>query len=758
MHKKLLQVVTLALAFQMVFLSLPAEVVGDSDDLETRQEVVLRVGIYNDMKTTNYLSCSDIWTALILDPVYDRVGRVNQATQEPVPYLLKGIDADEDGVFELGEYGVYKKKAGTNQLEVTAYYDFNGVYFHDGVQATMHDVLFAYHLNALDPLTTSLDVIKHLNNLPGSNYSISRWLNVWPVQDTWDSDITTGPNETLTFALHFSQQGTYAYFVMYTLNGAVPLPRHIWEGTGKVCREAENGVCTNWQENIHENFRHAYDPARHNGVPTTDSEAFRFSDAESWLMEDDEVIGTGPFRFVERGDGATVRLTKYEDYYADAHDRFGRKYMHQPYIDGMLFMIYASIQSTVLALEADEIDVIPWSVPPEFVPDLENNTDIGIVSTAEKGFSYLGYNMRISPSDGYWLRKAIAHVIDKEIIVTNLLQNYGVIADQPVSPTNVMWYNDTVPKYEFNLSLASDILDDHYTMGGLGLGYGPDGYRNLPDIGNSAIEILAPGEDYDPILADAASVIALRMREVGINATSNHTSYDKILDGLLSHKKEIDGRSIQMWILDSRIASDPPDYYYAFFHSGNAYVGQNYAGFMNWGFDDLITDARTELDPNKQAGPIKECSSVLADNLPYDVLYFRTNIEVYRQDRFVNWTVGPASSIFFKSYWSWIGILPNRDSDGDGLTDWDEENVYGTDPQNEDTDGDGISDGDEVAQGTDPLDPEEGGKSFFEEFWWIFLVIVIIVFALLIGFISRRRRKGGYEKEKEGTRSEEDAK
>jgi hypothetical protein len=38
---------------------------------------------------------------------------------------------------------------------------------------------------------------------------------------------------------------------------------------------------------------------------------------------------------------------------------------------------------------------------------------------------------------------------------------------------------------------------------------------------------------------------------------------------------------------------------------------------------------------------------------------------------------------------------PNWDSDGDGLSDADEEK-YGTDPDNPDTDGDGISDGDEV--------------------------------------------------------------
>ena len=44
-----------------------------------------------------------------------------------------------------------------------------------------------------------------------------------------------------------------------------------------------------------------------------------------------------------------------------------------------------------------------------------------------------------------------------------------------------------------------------------------------------------------------------------------------------------------------------------------------------------------------------------------------------------------------------LGTDPNNpDTDGDGLTDWDEIYIYETDPLKYDTDGDEISDGDEV--------------------------------------------------------------
>lgn len=47
------------------------------------------------------------------------------------------------------------------------------------------------------------------------------------------------------------------------------------------------------------------------------------------------------------------------------------------------------------------------------------------------------------------------------------------------------------------------------------------------------------------------------------------------------------------------------------------------------------------------------------------------------------------------------------DADGDGLIDYDEVHLFGTNPNLADTDGDGMSDGAEVLAGTDPLQPSE---------------------------------------------------
>jgi len=62
-----------------------------------------------------------------------------------------------------------------------------------------------------------------------------------------------------------------------------------------------------------------------------------------------------------------------------------------------------------------------------------------------------------------------------------------------------------------------------------------------------------------------------------------------------------------------------------------------------------------------------------------------------------------------------ISPPPVVDTDGDGISDADETNLYGTDASNPDTDGDGIDDGTEITQNSDPNSKPAAGQKIWLE-------------------------------------------
>jgi len=59
----------------------------------------------------------------------------------------------------------------------------------------------------------------------------------------------------------------------------------------------------------------------------------------------------------------------------------------------------------------------------------------------------MGFNVRKQPFDDVNLRHAIAMLIDKDFIISRILQGYGVKMNSVVPPGNRLWYYPDVPKY-----------------------------------------------------------------------------------------------------------------------------------------------------------------------------------------------------------------------------------------------------------------------------------------------------------------------
>jgi ABC-type transport system substrate-binding protein len=663
------KVVGIALLFSLMMVLSSISVSATAAGTRQDSELILRVAMQDDIKGLNPIIVTDVWSWNVLGYLFDGPINVNPATDELIPYIAVG-SANISGKAEswddcdIGNFGYTPEDtwgASSTIGEAIIFYDFENVLWHDNHQMDIRDIMFSFHMAGQIPeWSSSMNPLKDLGGRAGSNYSEKSWLHVYKV---WESP------DKLQAALKFVLQEPYADFFRSTISVFL-LPEHIWAYTIS-------------GQNI-------------DGAQIWNDPGYNLKAANSWKVaaaqsyENNPPIGNGPFKFEfwEKGQMSKVSTWREhffrDDYkYADyVKDEYGATLAVQPNIDAITYKIFKTAEAAVLALKSDDIDYIAWSVPPTFVQELANEPGVALQQSPEQGFFYLAYNMRRT-SFGYQdgdptkgdvgkaFRKAVAHCIDKNRIVTRLLLNLGIPGEGPVSSIS-SWYNKTIPRYSFDPDEAKNILRNAgYKLtdgsvdaeGKADITKARDGNWWLnPDgspIGSAdggLIEILTPEANYDPIRAQAGLMIAQQLRDIGINAKSVAMSFGVIVD-------KMNQRTFDMYILGWRIGSDPTDFLHAFFHSSMAVTGQNYPGYQNSStfatlngypknFDDIIDAARQAGDEETRKKLVFEAQSSICYDLPYDVLYYRTNIEAYRSDRFTGWEVGSTGSIY-----NWRSIM-----------------------------------------------------------------------------------------------------
>ncbi len=641
--------------FVMILSSFPIAVAAPEGTRQEDDTYVLRIAMQDDLKTLNPLVAGDVWTWNVIGYLYEGPLNSDPDTDELIPYIAvgsangtgKGAD-DAWGWDDLnqGVFGFTPEDDWNPQMtgiaETTIFYDFTGVTWHDGTQMTIRDVLFAYHVQSqLPDWVSSVKCLMDKGGEAGSNFTDTGYLNI---QKVYESD------DNLQAALRFELQTPFADFFRNTLS-AFLIPYHIWGTTISGQAVDDTMIFSD------------------NGFSPDHAKAWDKDVALAW--DNPNPVGSGAFKYHSWNVGVSSKIETFRDHFYKEgwnpeYDPNGNA--RQPTIEAMVFKIYKTAEQAVLALRNNDVDYIAWSIPPTFVQEIMNEPDLGVKQSAEKGFFYLAYNMRL-PSFGYNeqgedialpFRKAVAHCIDKQTIVQRLLQNFGIPGDGPVSSIST-WYNDTIPKYAFDPAEAKNILaragyklEDGSTGDDAIAKAGPGNWWVNPDgslIGSAEggkIKILTPPADYDPIRAQAGLMIAKQMKDIGINADSVAMDFGTIVE-------RINTRSFDMYILGWRIGSDPTDFLYAFFHSSTAEAGQNYPGYQNSSFDAIIDEARETGDEDARLSLILDAQAAIAYDLPYDVLYFRTNIEAYRADRFTGWVTGSSGSIY-----NWRSILELR--------------------------------------------------------------------------------------------------
>ncbi len=312
-------------------------------------------------------------------------------------------------------------------------------------------------------------------------------------------------------------------------------------------------------------------------------------------------VGTGPFYVTEFRPGQDITAARNELYHWGP-SAFDKLYMP---------IIKDDVASSS-ALAAGDIDW-KYSLTADGYAQLRDAAGLKFARYPDFGYFDLQFNLR----EGRLfadkpVRQALAYCIDKDATVEAATDGQGVPIYSDIPPAS--WaYNPDVPKYEYDVAKANQLLDDAgWTMGDDGVRVNADGKRLESHI------LLRAGKTdrtkFMQLLADQA-------KDCGFNLTLEEADFGTVLLPGLEWPLIMAGQTEQ-WdaYFGGWITSYDPDPY-SLYHSSNIVTADlpdtyNYIGFSNARADELIEAGLKELDQTKRAAIYQEFESIMAEELP----------------------------------------------------------------------------------------------------------------------------------------------
>jgi ABC-type transport system substrate-binding protein len=136
-----------------------------------------------------------------------------------------------------------------------------------------------------------------------------------------------------------------------------------------------------------------------------------------------------------------------------------------PRVDELLCKIYADQTAEWNALTSSDIDLTDCQKPVGIEP-WDNNTldpyrEIGMIEfDLNNNGTMLSYPNIKSPTSDVNFRHAIAHLVDKDFIISTYLGGYGARLESPIMPW-LRWYDPTITTHPYSPATACQILYDN---------------------------------------------------------------------------------------------------------------------------------------------------------------------------------------------------------------------------------------------------------------------------------------------------------
>jgi peptide/nickel transport system substrate-binding protein len=287
-----------------------------------------------------------------------------------------------------------------------------------------------------------------------------------------------------------------------------------------------------------------------------------------------------------------------------------------------------------LALRDGELDLVS-SLPPNIARSLEGQPEIEVHEAAGRGFMNFAFNFG-GQGDGatnhpaladLTVRQAIAHAIDKQALVDKVLLGKGTVGAglmPPPSPWH--WTPAADQAYAFDLGVAAGMLEN--------AGYldtDQDGIREMPG-GGEPLELEVVAASSVPSAPPSARLIAEWLGEIGIDV-----GVKAVGDGAMNQAWTRGTFDAYLWGWNP----DPdPDFILSIFTTDEC-GGWSDGCYSDPAYDELYDAQRTASSLDDRKAIVEDMENYVYEKVPELVLYYESDMEAYRTDRFTGFSPYP---------------------------------------------------------------------------------------------------------------------
>ncbi len=401
-----------------------------------------------------------------------------------------------------------------------------------------------------------------------------------------------------------------------------------------VCKRPYMSAETSIAANLYVMPHHVYDPE---GVLKGYSVADLLSDDEATKgkLKNDQTLkdyatffkgqkfkrevneGSGPYSFVSWETNQRIKLKRKDNWWGDEVPDAEANTWLRAYPLDIDYVTINDLTTAVVALKGKSLDAM-HSVPnKQFIEDLKNNDDFKakyyLKTPPLFSYDYVGINMKEPRLADVNVRKALAHLMDRDELVKTELYGLGQSVNTFVHPAFTNRLNTELEPYDYNIDKAKQILADA-------------GWKDVD--GDGVLDKEIDGEmkslkfviDYNngnQRRETSCILLKAACEKVGIELEILPMEWASYLD---KHKKKEFDLFVAGWV-QSPSESDPSQIW----HTKNYVDGSNYVGFGTPESDKLLDELRMTVDDSTRFQMYKDLQAMIHKDVPYIFLISQQN-------------------------------------------------------------------------------------------------------------------------------------